>query len=103
MTKTKRITPTKKVKHAAPIAGTPEAASRPERLQFIIGSARVAPSSFRQTERHEAALAELGRTYVPARDNPEAARRPGSSDAFRLPSRSFEGVTYPTHHAVSDA
>ena len=96
----KHIKPTK---HAAPIAATPEAVSRPKRPQFVIGTARVDSSSFRQTERHEAALAALGRTYVPARDNPAAACRPGSSDAFRLPSRSFEGVKYPTHHAVSNA
>ena len=71
------------------------------RPMFTIGQTIIQPESFTKTQRHEDALRKRGELYVQERDNPSLTRRPGSLDAFKLPSIMLGQRVAPKHHVTT--
>ena len=76
--------------------------SNPSKVFVINGPVVEINTGFKQTEKHSMHSIHNRPIYNPARDNPAFIRRPGSLDAFKLPSVSFEGLKAPVHHNMEN-
>lgn len=56
---------------------------------------RLRSETFNLTKRHTDALAAAAEVYVPEKHNPAQPMRPGSLDAYRLPSLHMGRLIYP--------
>lgn len=72
-----------------------------QKTTFKIGESIIKIESFTKTERHEDALRKRGELYVQERDNPGMTRRPGSLDAFKMPSIFLGQRVAPKHHVTN--